>query len=157
MTAREGLQFDPPPTSDSGPLLEITAALQRRLGNGLRAMRDATRGGVSAVLHEWSAASGLTIHIDEAAVPVTNDVRAACELLGLEPLYVANEGTMLAAVEPALAEVALSILHSLPIGNSARLIGHARERGIAPVTIRRLLGAEQPLDELTGAPLPRIC
>jgi hydrogenase expression/formation protein HypE len=110
MAARERLQFDPPPSSDSAPLHELTAALQKHLGTGLRAMRDATRGGVSAVLHEWSIASGLTLHIDEAAVPVTAEIRAACELLGLEPLYVASEGTMLVAVEPALVEAALSIL-----------------------------------------------
>jgi hydrogenase expression/formation protein HypE len=88
---------------------------------------------------------------------VTDDVRAACELLGLDPLYVASEGTMLAAVDPALAEAALSVLQSLPAGRSARPIGCARERSISPVTIRRLLGTEQPLDELTGSPLPRIC
>ena len=157
LAAREGLQFDPPPTSDCGPLLEIATALRKQLGTGLRAMRDATRGGVSAVLHEWSSASGLTLHIDEAGIPVTDDVRAACELLGLEPLYVANEGTLLAAIEPALIEEALSTLHNLSTGRKARRIGFARARDIAPVTIRRMLGAEQPLDELTGAPLPRIC
>lgn len=157
MAAREGLQFDPPPTSDSAPLHELSAALRKHLGKGLRAMRDATRGGVSAVLHEWSAACGLTMHLDESAVPVTDTVRAACELLGVDPLYVANEGTMLLAVEPASAAAALAVLQRLPLGRSATPIGVARERGLAPVTLRRMFGAEQPLDELAGAPLPRIC
>jgi hydrogenase expression/formation protein HypE len=97
LAAREALALEPPPESDCAPLTPLAAAL-RTAGVPVRAMRDATRGGVTAVLHEWAHACGLTLAIDEAAVPVSAEVRGACELLGLDPLHVANEGTMVVAV-----------------------------------------------------------
>jgi hydrogenase expression/formation protein HypE len=157
MTERHNLGFSPPPESDSAPIHEVAAALHQTLGNDLVAMRDATRGGVAAVMHEWAEASGTTMSLEESAIPVTGDVRGACELLGLDPMYVANEGTFLAAVKPHASERALQVLRSFPRFRSAVAIGHATAAMNAAVVIQRLLGSLQPVDEPAGAPLPRIC
>jgi hydrogenase expression/formation protein HypE len=156
LAAREDLAVDPP-KSDAAPLLPAVESLRRALGGRVRAMRDATRGGVAAVLHEWSAACGHTLSVLEPSIPVPPEVRGACELLGLDPLHVANEGTMLVAVEAGAGEAALSALKAVPGAAGAALIGHVRPRGVAAVTVRRALGREQPLDDPLGAPLPRIC
>jgi hydrogenase expression/formation protein HypE len=147
MCARENLGFEPPPTSDCAPLYESVAAL-RAAQVPVRAVRDATRGGVAAVLHEWAASCGLTLAIDEARVPVDDDVRGVCELLGLDPIHVANEGTMVIAVPAADVEAALAALRAVPVSAAAALIGHVEKRG---------WGRKIPLDEPAGAPLPRIC
>lgn len=157
LCVREELALEPPPASDSAPLVAAAEILRDRLGTQLRAMRDATRGGVAAVLHEWAEASKRTLTIDEQTVRVSPDVRGACELLGLDPLHVANEGTMVVAVEPEGVETALAALRSLPESAQATRIGTVTARQVAPVTIRRTLGSEQPLDDPLGAPLPRIC
>jgi hydrogenase expression/formation protein HypE len=156
MVAREGLDFDPPPLSDCAPLVEAVDAL-RQANVPVRALRDATRGGVGAVLHEWAEASGKTLAIQERRLPVTPDVRGACELLGLDPIHVANEGTMLAAVPPGVANDAVAVLSSIAETKHAVQIGRVESRRIAPVVVER--GAKQmiPLDEPVGAPLPRIC
>jgi hydrogenase expression/formation protein HypE len=156
LVSREGLEFDPAPSSDSGPLADAVAAL-RRSGIAVRAMRDATRGGLAAVLHEWAEASRLTCAIAEADVPVTSQVRGACEVLGLDPAYVANEGTMVVAVAPDCVTAALQALREVPQTSAAAWIGLVRKRDVAPVVVRRALGQEIPLDEPAGAPLPRIC
>lgn len=157
LCAREDLALASPPQSDSAPLVEVAALLQERLGTRLRAMRDATRGGVAAVLHEWAEASRLTLSVIDNDVPVSPAVHGACELLGLDPLHVANEGTMVVAVEPQGVQDALTALHSISESAGAARIGTVTTRQIAPVTIRRTLGSEQPLDAPLGAPLPRIC
>lgn len=156
LVARESLLVPPWPHSDCGELYSAVAAL-RKAGVPTRAMRDATRGGVAAVLHEWSHASGHTLTVDEAAIPLTSEVRGVCELLGLDPLHVANEGTMVVAVPADAADAAVTALRSTAAGALARAIGLVQPRGLAPVTVRRALGREQPLDEPLGAPLPRIC
>ncbi len=157
MAARESLGFTPPPQSDSDPLHEVTSALQSALGKQLIAMRDATRGGVSAVLHEWAQDSGKTMKLLESLIPVSSDVRGACELLGLDPLYVANEGTFVVAVAPESTEDALRVFRSFRRFASAVVVGHAMSRINTAVVIERLLGNLLPLDEPAGAPLPRIC
>ena len=157
LCAREELGLEPPPHSDLAPLVGITELLRAQVGQGIRAMRDATRGGVAAVLHEWAEASGLTMTILERDVPISPDVRGACELLGLDPLHVANEGTMVLAVEEDAAEAALRVLRSVEPSQSATIIGRAAARRISPVTVVRQLGGEQPIDDPLGAPLPRIC
>jgi hydrogenase expression/formation protein HypE len=156
LAARDDLGLEPPPRSDCGPLIGSVEAL-RSNGITCRALRDATRGGVAAVLHEWAAVCHLTFEIDEARLPVTDDVRGACELLGLDPLFVACEGTMVIAVEHGLAEQTLSALRQRPESAGASVIGWVTPGGIAPVVVRRMLGRLQPLDEPAGAPLPRIC
>lgn len=157
LCAREELGLKPSPRSDSAPLVQIAGSLCKRLGRNLHAMRDATRGGVAAVLHEWAEASGRTITIRDDQVPVSAEVRGACELLGLDPLHVANEGTMVIAVAGGSAGDALDVLRALPDASSAAVIGTVVPKRISPVTIVRQLGTEQPLDEPLGAPLPRIC
>lgn len=156
LAAREEMQFDPPPTSDCGPLLELVAAL-RTVGVRPKAMRDATRGGVTAVLHEWSRDCGRTLVVEENWVPVSAEVRGVSELLGLDPLSIANEGTMVLAVRSEDVSAALAALRRTENGNQAAPIGEVRARGAVPVIVKRPLGREQPLIEPAGAPLPRIC
>jgi hydrogenase expression/formation protein HypE len=156
LVAREQLAIVPPPESDCGPLIAAVDAI-RQAGIHVRAMRDATRGGVAAVLHEWAAASGCTMAIDERQVPVSMAVRGTSELLGLDPLYIANEGTMLVAVAPGEGTRVVEALARLPETDSAAVIGMATSSGMAPVIIKRALDRYQRLAEPLGAPLPRIC
>jgi hydrogenase expression/formation protein HypE len=155
MTIREGFDFDPVPASDCAPLADAVAAL-RNAGVALRCLRDATRGGVAAVLHEWAESRRFTLTVEEAQIPVSHEVRGACELLGLDPIHVACEGTMLLAVPPDQAEAAINALRSVPETRRAVDIGEVTQQTISPVTIRRA-GQELPLDEQSGVPLPRIC
>jgi hydrogenase expression/formation protein HypE len=156
LAAREEMNFDPPPTSDCGPLTAAVAAL-RAAGIQPKAMRDATRGGVTAVLHEWARDCGRTLVVEESRVPVSPEVRGVCELLGLDPLCVANEGTMVVAVRPQDADAALVALQNVESSQQAARIGEVQSRWAVPVIVKRALGREQPLIEPSGAPLPRIC
>lgn len=156
LAARHALRLDPPPVSDCAPLVAPLAAL-RAAGVPFRAARDATRGGLAAVLHEWAQASRLTLEIDEAQMPIDDEVRGVCELLGLDPLHVACEGTFVLAVPPEHAEQAERVLAREPVSAGVRRIGRVASQGIARVVVRRVLGRRQPLDEPLGALLPRIC
>ena len=157
LAAREELALEPLPQSDCGSLLRPAEQLREGLGDQVRCLRDATRGGVASVLHEWAEACELTLSIDERRIPVSAEVRGVCELLGLDPLHVANEGTMAIAVKQGAGAAALSLLQSFPETKNAQLIGSVTSKGIAPVTVQRTLGPEQPLDDPLGSPLPRIC
>ncbi|MDA0591637.1 MAG: hydrogenase expression/formation protein HypE [Planctomycetota bacterium] len=158
LSAREELDLHPPPQSDCANLWPLVSTLHNTdLLRHVRAMRDATRGGVAAVLHEWAAACGLTMSIDESRIPITPDVRGASELLGLDPLYIANEGTMLLAVEPGLSDSLLTTLRKLPAGHGANTIGAVQPSASAPVVIARRTGTFRPLDDASGTILPRIC
>jgi len=121
------------------------------------APRDAARGGVAAVLHEWAASCGCTLALDERQVPVTPEVRGVCELLGLDPLHVANEGTMLVAVREGFGSAAADALRSVPAAGHSALIGRVQKKSVSPVVVERGLGRYLPLDEPLGALLPRIC
>ena len=154
LSAREGLGLGEEVRSDTAPLDGMVHALLDEVG--VRFLRDATRGGVAAVLHELSDAAGVSVILDEAAVPVSEPVRGACELLGLDPLYVANEGKLVAVVAPEDAGRALACLRAHPLGRAA-VIGEVRPRDRTPVQVRGLLGSLRALDEPSGAPLPRIC
>lgn len=156
LAARERLGFDPMPKSDCGSLWTATQSL-RSADCQPCALRDATRGGVSAVLHEWAEASNLTIAINDESVPVGQEVRGACELLGLDPLHLANEGTMLVAVRRGDESKALQALKSDGKCPAAAIIGEVTDRRLAPVIVRRGRRAEIPLEEPQGAPFPRIC
>lgn len=156
LACRENLGFEPPPQSDCASLWEAAQAL-RTAGVPFRAMRDATRGGVGAVLHEWASACGHTLAIESSAIPVSPEARGICELLGLDPLFLANEGMMVVAVPSGMADRALTAWQRLPQHQSARRIGEVRARTLSPVVIQRGLGGEQALDEPIGAALPRIC
>ncbi len=156
MASREGLEFESPPTSDSAPLVDAVEKL-REAGVPIRAMRDATRGGLAAVLQEWAEASQMTLSIDEERLPVTPEVRGLCEVLGIDAVHVANEGTMVVAVPRGSTGDALRALQSVAETAHAKCIGEVGPRSLAAVVVRRALGRQVPLDEPLGAPLPRIC
>ena len=154
--AREQIEFNPSPKSDCAPLTATLVALHAA-GIVPRAVRDATRGGVAAVLHEWSEASQLTCVIDETKIPVENEVRAVCEILGLDPLHLANEGTFVLATSPELVAATLDVLRRLDVSKRAAVIGRISARRKSPVVVVRGVGRDVPLDEPSGMPLPRIC
>ena len=163
MAAREGLEFGTSIGSDSAPLADM---VQDLLVEGIRptCLRDLTRGGLAAALNEIASDSGLSIEVDECAVPVLGEVRGACEMLGLDPLYVANEGRMAVFVAPKDVERALAVMHRHETGRGAVQVGKVAQadepgkRESRPrVTIRSALGVARILDLLSGEQLPRIC
>lgn len=156
LSARENLGFDPMPVSDCGSLWTAADSL-RHAGCPIRAMRDATRGGVAAVLHEWADSCQSTMIVDENEVPISSEVRGACELLGLDPLHLANEGTMLVVVPQQNADQAVEVLKNQGKCVQAAMIGEVTALRSTPVIVRRGRFAEIPLEEPQGAPFPRIC
>jgi hydrogenase expression/formation protein HypE len=158
MTQREGLQFDSPLESDCAPLGGLVARLLAALPAGtLHCLRDPTRGGLATTLNELAARSKVGIEIEERALPVREAVRGACELLGLDPLYVANEGKVVAIVAPGAAEPALAALHTDPYGREAVAIGRVTEAHPGRVVLHTVLGSRRVVDMLVGEQLPRIC
>lgn len=151
MAVREGLEFESLIESDCAPLAEPVLALLD-VGVEIHCLRDLTRGGLASGLCEITKTAKLHIHIEEDAVPVNEDVRGACEILGLDPLYVANEGRFVAFVPPKEVKQALSIL-----GDQAQQIGVVSEDNDGLVTIKSAIGATRILDMLSGEQLPRIC
>lgn len=156
LSAREGLELGEGLASDTAPLHRLAADLLG-LGPAVRFLRDPTRGGVAAVLHELCEAGAVSVVLDESAVPVSPAVRGACELLGLDPLFVANEGKLVAVVAPEAAEPALERMRRHPEGGRACRVGVVEGPAGAPVLVRAALGTLRVLDEPSGAPLPRIC
>jgi hydrogenase expression/formation protein HypE len=123
----------------------------------IRVMRDPTRGGLATTLVELSLSSGLGFVIDEANVPIHEGVRGACELLGLDPFYVANEGKLIAVVSPEEAESVLAGLRKHPLGQEARIIGHVVEKHPKKVILKTVLGSSRIMEMLSSEQLPRIC
>ncbi|MFB3788576.1 MAG: hydrogenase expression/formation protein HypE [bacterium] len=156
LAVREGLAFETAIESDSAPLADL---VRQMLQAGLRihCLRDLTRGGLASALNEIAEASGLTITLEERAIPVREDVRGACELLGFDPLYVANEGRMAVFVDPEDADRALEIMAAHPQGRGAARIGRVTRRTAAPVVLTSRIGASRIVDRLSGEQLPRIC
>lgn len=156
MAARTPGLVENPIESDCGLLLPVLRAL---IENDIpvKAMRDATRGGVAAVLHEWARQFGISLSIEEPHIPVRDDVRGLTELLGLDPLFVANEGTMVLIVSDKDRETTLAAMQSVPISQQAVVIGKVVSRRHVPVSMIRGIGREVALHEPTGALLPRIC
>jgi hydrogenase expression/formation protein HypE len=165
LTRREGLQFTSPLVSDCAPLNGLVESIFTTLkseGQPCRAgtvhcLRDPTRGGLITALKELALASGVGIELDESSIPVRDAVRAACELLGLDPFYVANEGKLVAVVTPDVARQVLTVLRSHPLGVDAAIIGEVTSAHPRQVVIRTALGARRLADMLTGEQLPRIC
>ncbi|MDR7344402.1 hydrogenase expression/formation protein HypE [Pantoea alhagi] len=153
LNLREGLGMDLGVQSDCAVLAPLIAPL--RAGSGVHALRDATRGGVNAILHEFAEACGYGITIDEAALPVKPAVRGICELLGLEPLNFANEGKVVLAVAAEAEEAVLNLLRRHPLGVDAATIGEVTPT--PQVTLRGLLGVSRQLMLPHAEPLPRIC
>jgi len=156
MAQREGLAFESAITSDSACLVPLVEKL-RELGADVHVMRDPTRGGVASALNEIAQASNVGVEIDEGALPVPDDVRAACEMLGLDPLYVANEGVLVAFVEKTVAARALQLLRSHPLGAGAVQIGRVIAEHPKLVALRTGYGGTRVVDMLPGDQLPRIC
>ncbi len=157
MMVREGLAFSSDLESDCAPLNGLIAALLAACPGAVRSMRDPTRGGLVATLNEWARSAGWGIVVEENAVPLREQVRAACEILGLDPLYVANEGKVVVAVAPEHAEAALDALRAHPLGREAAIIGQVTADHPGRVVARTPLGAHRILDMLVGEQLPRIC
>jgi hydrogenase expression/formation protein HypE len=156
MAVREGLAFESTITSDCAAL----AGLVRQLldaGIAIHCMRDLTRGGLASALVEIAEAGRLAITIDEPSIPVCEDVRGACELLGLDPLYVANEGRFVCFVPAAQAGQALAVMRAHPLGAGAACIGNVAGTTPGLVTMTSAIGAERIVDMLSGEQLPRIC
>jgi hydrogenase expression/formation protein HypE len=156
LARREGLEFDTTIKSDSAPLHTLVAAMLRA-SSQLRCMRDPTRGGVSSALNEIAAASSVGMLLEEEAIPVKEEVAGACELLGLDPMYVANEGKLLAIVAPGDAEAVLAAMCAHPQGREARIIGTVTADHPGMVAMRTGLGTTRIVDMLSGDQLPRIC
>ena len=156
MSQRAGLEFETTLQSDSAALHELVAAMVV-VAPGLRCLRDPTRGGLAATLNELADQSGVGMHLREAAIPVRPEVAAACELLGLDPLYVANEGKLVAICSSDDAERVLAAMLAHPLGAAAAIIGTVREDRHHFVTMETLFGGDRLVDWLSGEQLPRIC
>lgn len=156
LSVREGLTFQTALQSDSQPLHDLVAVMLAARKD-IHAMRDPTRGGLAASLNEFARSSNVGIEIDEAAVPIPPAVNAACEMLGLDPFYVANEGKLIAVVPEEAAEELLEVMRAHPRGREAAIIGRVVEAHPGVVTARTGIGGSRVVDTLVGEQLPRIC
>jgi hydrogenase expression/formation protein HypE len=156
MLARGELDIEADLVSDTAPLHGLVADLLAAT-SGVRAMRDATRGGVATILNEVARAANVAVVVDEDAVPVCPEVRGASELLGIDPLYVACEGRLVAIVDGGSVDAALSAMRAHPLGSQAAVIGRVREDPPGLVLLNTVFGGTRICDLLVGDPLPRIC
>jgi len=157
MLARGEFELGAPIESDTRPLWPVVDALLDAAGPSVHAMRDATRGGVASVLNELARASGVAMLVREKAVPVQPAVAGASEILGIDPMYVANEGKMVAFVAPEEAEAALAAMRAVPGCEQAADIGEVRGEPPGMVLVETSFGGKRVMDQLAGDPLPRIC
>ena len=157
MSQRQNLAFETSIQSDSAALHELVAAMVAAAPQGLRVMRDPTRGGLAATLNELAQQSAVGFRLDEDAVPVRPEVAAACELLGLDPLYVANEGKLVAVAAPEAADALLAAMRAHPLGRDAAIIGEVIEDDHHFVQMTTAFGGGRIVDWLAGEQLPRIC
>jgi hydrogenase expression/formation protein HypE len=157
MSKRENLEFECEILSDSAPLHGLVAEMVAAAASSLRLMRDPTRGGLAATLNEIAQQSGVGFRIDETAIPVKPEVAAACELLGLDPLNVANEGKLVAVVAPEAAQALLDAMRAHPLGRDAAIIGATVADDRRFVQMRSSFGGSRIVDWLAGEQLPRIC
>ncbi len=156
ISERNGLTFDPPITSDTRPLNGLVSAMYD-VGSEIHFMRDPTRGGLATTLKEAALESGLCLRIREQALPVPPGVKGACSLLGLDPLFVANEGILIALVEAAVAEAVVIAMRRHEHGRYATIIGEAVEAPAGMVLLETAIGGSRIMDMLQGEQLPRIC
>lgn len=156
LAQREGFAFETTIESDTAPLWEAISELLRAQVT-IHCLRDLTRGGLASALVEIAEAAGVSIALNEMSIPVTEGVRGACEVLGLDPLYVANEGRFVCFVPAADTERALAVLGSTSVAHGAVLAGRVAEGPKGRVTVKSLIGATRILDMLSGEQLPRIC
>ncbi len=156
LSEREGLEFECPIVSDSAPLHTLVETMLAA-SHEIRCLRDPTRGGLSSTLNEIAAQSRASIRIEEDSIPVREEVRGACELLGLDPMYVANEGKLVAIAARSAADAILAAMREHPLGREARIIGEVAEGHPGLVTMRTRFGSTRIVDMLSGDQLPRIC
>jgi len=156
-STREGIDLMTPIISDSAPLNGMIGELIACLGPDIHVLRDPTRGGLATVLAEISSASSVGIEIEESRIPVQDAVRGACELLGYDPLYLANEGKLVVVTAEGASEAALRIMESHPYGVNATLIGSVTEERPGKVMLKTAMGGTRLVDKLSGEMLPRIC
>jgi hydrogenase expression/formation protein HypE len=157
MSVREGLTFETALESDSAPLHDLVSRILDVAGGDVHVLRDPTRGGVASALNEIAGSARVGIQLDEASLPLAEEVRGACEILGLDPLYVANEGKCLAIVAPDVAEAVLAAMREHPLGREAAVIGRVVGEHSGRVTMRSRIGGTRVVDMLSGEQLPRIC
>jgi hydrogenase expression/formation protein HypE len=156
MIARGELELELDLQSDTAPLNGLVATLLESV-DGVRCLRDPTRGGVATVLNEVAMAADVAVILDEASLPIRPEVNGACEILGIDPLYVANEGKLIAIVAPADAAAALAALRSHPLGDRAAIVGSITSEPRGMVLLDTTFGGSRVVDMLAGDPLPRIC
>lgn len=156
LSVREGIEFETELSSDTAALSGLTETMLACCP-GIRAMRDPTRGGLASAANEIAAASKVGIRLTESAIPMRREVRAACELLGLDPLYVANEGKLLAIVPKDSADDVLAVMRKHPLGENAADIGEVVAEHAGLVVLRTVIGGERVVSMLAGEQLPRIC
>lgn len=157
MSVREGLEFESQIRSDCAALNGLIAAVLDAAGSSLHAMRDPTRGGLASTLNEIAQASGVGIAIDETSLPVRTEVQSACELLGLDPVYVANEGKAVFFTAPEAADRVLEVLRAHPLGRDAARIGQVTAEHKGLLVARTAMGANRVIPTQIGEQLPRIC
>ena len=156
LAQREGLEFESTIESDSAALHTLTFDMLKA-SEAVRCMRDPTRGGLSSALNEIAVQSQVGIELEESAILVREEVKGACEMLGLDPLYVANEGKLIAIVERSVADEILAAMRKHPLGRQSRIIGKVTGKNVGLVTIRTPLGTTRIVDMLAGDQLPRVC
>lgn len=157
MIAREHLELESEIQSDTRPLHDLVRVILETGGAGVRCLRDATRGGLAAVLNEIAERSAVGIAVDEERVPVRPEVRAACEILGIDAHHMANEGKLVAVTAPEAAEAVLEAMQGHPMGAGSALVGEVVEEPPGMVVVRTSLGGHRVMDMLVGDALPRIC
>lgn len=156
LSKRENLEFETEIVSDSAALHTLVADMIEAVPD-IAVLRDPTRGGLAATLNELARAAGVGMHLDESAIPVKGDVAAACELLGLDPLHVANEGKLVCLCEQADADRLLSVMRAHPLGRDAAIIGRVTDDEARLVEMETEIGGLRVVDWLSGEQLPRIC
>ncbi len=157
MSVREGLEFETVLETDSANLYPLVARVLERGGSRVHVLRDPTRGGVASALNEIATQAGVGMQLEENSLPLREDVRGACEILGFDPLYVANEGKCLAIVAPEAADSVLAAMREHPLGREAAVIGAVVDEHPGKVYLRSRVGGMRVVDMLSGEQLPRIC
>jgi hydrogenase expression/formation protein HypE len=157
MSVREGLEFETGLSSDSAALHGLVEGLLAARAADVHVLRDPTRGGVASALNEIAAQAAVGVQLDEAAIPLDEEVRGACEILGFDPLYVANEGKVVALVAREAAEELLAVMRAHPLGARAAIIGEVVDEHPGKVLLRSRIGGTRVVDMLSGEQLPRIC
>ncbi len=157
LSVREGLEFETTLESDTAPLNGLVGNLLEALGSDVHVLRDPTRGGLASTLNEIAASAEVGIVLEEPQIPISDEVKGACEIMGLDPLYIANEGKCVAIVARNVAEKALATIKAHPLGRKAAIIGQVMAEQARMVILQTQVGGARVVDMLSGEQLPRIC